>query len=109
MASGKHETSRSWLRASKRDNKISAIFAGLDSAPKQSTPIQDLAKGSIQSMLSDKPSAKRQRNFRARKATEENATEVRGIFAHQDDHAAVKEAAAKISRGRQRAAKRAAP
>ena len=56
-----------------------------------------------------KTNAERQREFRARKATEQQATEVRGIFARPDDHAEVKEAAAKIARRRrQRAAKRAA-
>jgi hypothetical protein len=55
-----------------------------------------------------KTNAERQREFRARKATEQ-ATEVRGIFAPPADHAEVKEAAAKIARRRQRAAKHAAP
>ena len=55
-----------------------------------------------------KNSAERQREFRARKAQTES-TEVRGIFAHPDDHAEVKEAAAKIARRRARAAKRGAP
>lgn len=55
-----------------------------------------------------KTNAERQREYRARKAAE-TVTEVRGIFAHLDDHAEVKEAAAKIARRRQRAAKRAAP
>ena len=50
--------------------------------------------------------ARYQREFRARKA---EAPEVRGIFAHPDDHAEVKEAAAKIARRRQRLEKRAAP
>lgn len=60
-------------------------------------------------MSAAKTNAERQREFRARKATEQQATEVRGIFAHPDDHAEVKEAAAKIARRRrQRAAKRAA-
>ena len=59
-------------------------------------------------MNAAKTSAERQREFRARKA-ETAATEVRGIFAHPDDHAEVKEVAAKIARRRQRAAKRAAP
>jgi hypothetical protein len=56
-----------------------------------------------------KTNAERQREFRARKATEQQATEVRGIFAHPEDHAEVKEAAAKISRRRARVAKRGAP
>lgn len=60
-------------------------------------------------MSAAKTNAERQREFRARKAAEQNATEVRGIFAHPDDHAEVKESAAKIARRRQRAAKRAAP
>ena len=47
--------------------------------------------------------------FAALTGTEQQATEVRGIFAHPDDHAEVKEAAAKIARRRARAAKRAAP
>jgi hypothetical protein len=41
---GKHETSRAWIRASKRDNAIAAIFAGLDSAPKQGAAIQHMNK-----------------------------------------------------------------
>lgn len=52
--------------------------------------------------------ARYQREYRARRA-EQQATEVRGIFAHPDDHAEVKEAAAKIARRRQRVAKRSAP
>ena len=48
-----------------------------------------------------KTPAERQREFRARKAAE-TATEVRGIFAHPDDHAAIKAAAAKIARRRKR-------
>lgn len=59
-------------------------------------------------MSAAKTNAERQREYRARKAAE-TVTEVRGIFAHPDDHAEVKEAAAKIVRRRQRAAKRAAP
>lgn len=59
-------------------------------------------------MSAAKTNAERQREYRARKAAE-TVTEVRGIFAHPDDHAEVKEAAAKIARRRQRAAKRAAP
>lgn len=59
-------------------------------------------------MTAAKTNGERQREFRARKAQAE-ATEVRGIFAHPDDHAEVKEAASKIARRRKRAAKRAAP
>ena len=55
-----------------------------------------------------KTNAERQREFRQRKADTE-AVEVRGIFAHPDDHAEVKEAAAKIARRRVRLAKRGAP
>jgi hypothetical protein len=60
-------------------------------------------------MSAAKTNAERQRAFRERRATEQQLTEVRGIFAHPDDHAEVKEAAAKIARRRQRVAKRAAP
>jgi len=60
-------------------------------------------------MSAAKTNAERQRDLRERRKTEEQRTEVRGIFAHPDDHAEVKEAAAKIARRRQRAAKRAAP
>lgn len=50
-----------------------------------------------------KTAAERQAAFRARKA---ESPEVRGIFAHPEDHQAIKEAAAKITRKRQRAEKR---
>lgn len=60
-------------------------------------------------MNAAKTNAERQAAFRARKATEQRATEVRCIFAHPDDHAEVKEAAAKIARRRARVAKRGAP
>jgi hypothetical protein len=59
-------------------------------------------------MSAAKTNAERQREFRARKAQTE-ATEVRGIFAHPDDHQQIKDEAAKIARRRQRVAKRAAP
>lgn len=60
-------------------------------------------------MSAPKTNAERQREFRQRKADTE-ATEVRGIFAHPDDHAEVKEAAAKIARRRlYRAAESRAP
>ncbi len=59
-------------------------------------------------MSAAKTNAERQREFRQRKADTE-ATEVRGIFAHPDDHTKVKDAAAKIARRRQRLAKRVAP
>lgn len=52
-----------------------------------------------------KTNAERQREFRQRKADTE-AVEVRGIFAHPDDHAEVKESAAKIARRRARNARR---
>ena len=55
-----------------------------------------------------KTNAERQREFRARRA-EQQMTEVRGIFAHFDDHAEVKEAAAKIASRRARLAKLGAP
>ena len=50
--------------------------------------------------------AERQAAFRTRKA-ETAVTEVRGIFAHPDDHAEVKEVAAKIGRRRARADRKA--
>ena len=56
-------------------------------------------------MSAAKTNAERQREFRARKATEHQATEVRGIFAHPDDHQSVKDEAAKLARRRVRAAK----
>jgi hypothetical protein len=55
-------------------------------------------------MSAAKTNTERQREFRARKA-EQQATEVRGIFAHPDDHTVVKEAALRISRRRTRAVK----
>lgn len=55
-----------------------------------------------------KTNTERQREFRARKA-EQQATEVRGIFAHPDDHQQIKDEAAKIARRRTRLAKRGAP
>jgi hypothetical protein len=55
-----------------------------------------------------KTGAERQAAFRARQA-EQQATEVRGIFAHPDDHQAVKDEAAKINRRRARSVKKAAP
>lgn len=51
-----------------------------------------------------KTTAQRQRKFRQRKADTE-ATEVRGIFAHPDDHADIKAHAGKIARRRARIAK----
>ena len=60
-------------------------------------------------MSAAKTNAERQRELRERRA-KEHAAEVRGIYAHLDDHEATKEAAAKINRRRARlAAKRAAP
>ena len=56
-----------------------------------------------------KTNAERQRELRERRAKELTA-EVRGIYAHLDDHESIKEAAAKINRRRARmVAKRAAP
>jgi len=48
--------------------------------------------------------AERQRAFRARKAAKA-ATEVRGLFAHPDDHQTVKDCAAKLAKKRAKAAK----
>ena len=45
-------------------------------------------------MNAAKTNAERQRAFRARKAAQ-TAAEVRGVFAHPDDHQAVKDYAAK--------------
>lgn len=59
-------------------------------------------------MTAAKTPAERQREYRARKAAQE-LTEVRGAFAHPDDHQAVRDEAAKIARRRQRVAKRTAP
>lgn len=60
-------------------------------------------------MNAAKTNAERQRKLRERRAAEQ-AAEVRGIYAHLDDHEAIKEAAAKINRRRARlAAKRSAP
>ena len=46
-----------------------------------------------------KTNAERQREFRARKAVQQTP-EVRGIFARIENHAKVKEAAAKIERAK---------
>jgi hypothetical protein len=48
-------------------------------------------------MNAAKTNAERQREFRQRKAATE-ATEVRGIFAHHDDHQQIKELAEKLAR-----------
>lgn len=53
-------------------------------------------------MAPAKTAAERQREFRARKA-EQSAQEVRGIFAHPDDHEAIKAHAAKLQRKRDKA------
>lgn len=53
-------------------------------------------------MTQPKTSAERAREFRARKA-QAQALEVRGIFAHVDDHEAIKGHAAKLITRRQRA------
>ena len=50
-------------------------------------------------MNAAKTSAERQREFRQRKA---GTPEVRGIFAHPDDHEAIKAHAAKLARKRAR-------
>ena len=52
--------------------------------------------------------AERQRAFRARKAAQA-ATEVRGLFAHPDDHQAVKDYAAKLASKRAKAARAVGP
>jgi hypothetical protein len=57
-------------------------------------------------MTAAKTNAERQREFRQRKAQTE-ATEVRGIFAHPEDHERIKADAAKVNRRRARAVNRA--
>ena len=52
-------------------------------------------------MTPPKTTAERQREFRARKAAEQQ-TEVRGVFAHPDDHPAIKDHALKLARKRER-------
>lgn len=47
--------------------------------------------------------AERQAAFRRRQA-EQAASEVRGIFAHKDDHAAIKNYAARLAKKRAKAA-----
>ena len=59
-------------------------------------------------VVTAKTNAERQREFRARQA-EQQATEVRGIFANPDNHQQIKDEAAKIARRRTRLAKRGAP
>lgn len=49
--------------------------------------------------------ARYQREYRARKA-EQQATEVRGIFAHPEDHPDIKAHAAKLARKREAAQRR---
>ena len=49
--------------------------------------------------ISRDTNAERQRDYRARKASQ-HATEVRGIFAHADDHAELKAHAAKMAKKR---------
>jgi len=55
-------------------------------------------------MNAAKTNAERQAAFRARKAAQ-TAAEVRCLFAHPDDHQAVKDYAAKLARKRAKAAK----
>ena len=50
-------------------------------------------------MSAAKTTTERQREFRQRKA---GTPEVRGIFAHPDDHEAIKAHAAKLARKRER-------
>ena len=52
-------------------------------------------------MSAAKTNAQRQAEFRARKAAEQNATEVRGIYAKPDDHAKIKEYAKKLAAKKQ--------
>jgi hypothetical protein len=52
-------------------------------------------------MAAAKTSAERQREFRARKAGQQTP-EVRGIFAHPDDHEPIKRYAGKLQRKREK-------
>lgn len=52
-------------------------------------------------MAAAKTTAQRQREFRERKALQ-SALEVRGIFAHPDDHPPIKAYAAKLQRRREK-------
>jgi hypothetical protein len=52
--------------------------------------------------MTGKTTAERQQAFRARRASD-GQTEVRGVFAHPDDHAAIKAYAAKVTKKRQNA------
>ena len=54
--------------------------------------------------MNAKTNAERQRDWRERNKQDGN-TEVRGIFAHRDDHAAIKAYAAKLARKRAKAVK----
>lgn len=58
--------------------------------------------------MTAKTNAQRQAEFRQRKTTEQ-ATEVRGIFAHPDDHADIKSHAGKLARRRARLVAKRAP
>jgi hypothetical protein len=58
--------------------------------------------------MTAKPNAERQREFRARQAQQQIA-EVRGIFAHPDDHADIKSHAGKLARRRARLVAKRAP
>ena len=49
-------------------------------------------------MSAAKTNAQRQAEFRARKAAEQNATEVRGIYSKPEDHAKIKAYAKKIAK-----------
>ena len=59
-------------------------------------------------MAAAKTNAERQREFRARR-TEQQTTEVRGIFAHQDDRADIKAHAEKLARRRAKMVAKRAP
>ena len=53
--------------------------------------------------MAGKTNAERQEAYRQRQA-EQAAAEVRGIFAHKDDHAAIKNYAARLAKKRTKAA-----
>ena len=61
--------------------------------------------GLVKNMNAAKTNAERQREYRARQSARQ-ATPVRGIFAHADDHAALKGHAVKMAKKRATIAKR---
>jgi len=58
-----------------------------------------MREGANSQMSPAKTNAERQRDYRARKASQ-NTTEVRGMFAHADDHAGLRAHATKVAKKR---------